>query len=171
MVLPDEASVVRNALQCRVDCPSPTTDSNTAIVGDTSLQEALRSLKNGNTVRPAAGKAWTETIFAGEVLDPALAAAVGRSPSQERQAVIDPLAATAIKYHLRRSSGYFPKESAGDLLFARTSDLPALAWLATFVWALFVAATLEASSSMLSLLLAAVVHVSCRAGDRRRMDF
>jgi hypothetical protein len=146
MVLPDEASVVRTLFNA-VLTAQPYTDSNTAIVGDTSLQEALRSLKNGKTVRPAAGKAWTEAIFAGEVLDPVLAAAVGRSPSPERQAVIDPLAAPAIKYHLDALQDTFRKNLQG-IYFRQNFRFAGIGMAATFVWALFVAATLEASSSM-----------------------
>ncbi|HWS17007.1 MAG TPA: hypothetical protein VN223_03295, partial [Candidatus Elarobacter sp.] len=46
MVLPDEASVVRTLFNVALRA-QPYADSNTAIVGDTSLQDALRSLKNG----------------------------------------------------------------------------------------------------------------------------
>jgi hypothetical protein len=146
MVLPDEASVVRTLFNVALT-PQPYADSNTAIVGDTSLQEALRSLKNENTVRPAAGKAWSEAIFAGEVLDPALATAVGRSPSPERQAVIDPLAAPAIKYHLDALQDTFRKNLQG-IYFRQNFRFAGIGMAATFVWALFVAATLDASSSM-----------------------
>jgi hypothetical protein len=146
MVLPDEASVVRTLFNV-VLTAQPYADSNTAIVGDTSLQEALRSLKNGNTIHPAAGKAWSEAIFAGKVVDPALGAAIGRSPSPETHAVINPLAATAIKYHLDALQDTFRKNLQG-IYFRQNFRYAGIGMAVTFAWALLVAATLEASSSM-----------------------
>jgi Predicted membrane protein (DUF2207) len=146
MVLPDEASVVRTLFNV-VLTAQPYADSRTAVLGDTSLQEALRSLKNGNTIRPAAGKSWSEAIFAGKVVDPALGAAIGRSPSPETHAVIDPLAATAIKYHLDALQDTFRKNLQG-IYFRQNFRYAGIGMAVTFAWALFVAATLEASSSM-----------------------
>jgi hypothetical protein len=146
LVLPDEASVVRTLFNVAL-AAQPYADSHTAIVGDTSLQEALRSLKNGNAIRPAAGKAWSEAIFAGKVPDSALAAAVGHSPAPETHAVIDPLAVAAIKGHLDALQDTFRKNLQG-IYFRQNFRYAGIGMAATFAWALLTAATLAASSSM-----------------------
>jgi hypothetical protein len=146
VVLPDEASVIKTLFNVTLTA-QPYADSHTAILGDTSLQQALRSLKNGNTIRPAAGKTWSDAIFADKVLDPALAAAVGRSPSPETQVVINPLAAAAIKRHLDALQDTFRKNLQG-IYFRQNFRYAGMGMAATFAWALFTAATLDASSSM-----------------------
>jgi len=145
MVLPDEASVVRTLFNV-VLTVQPYADSNTAILGDALL---LRSSGRANSItfRPASGPVRSEAISAGKVLEPGLGAAVGRSPSPETQAVIDPLAAAAIKGHLDALQDTFRKNLQG-IYFRQNFRCAGMGMATTFAWALFTAATLEASSSM-----------------------
>ncbi len=145
ILLPDEASVVRTLFNV-VLTVQPYADSNTAILGDALL---LRSSGRANSItfRPASGPVRSEAISAGRVLEPGLGAAVGRSPSPETQVVIDPLAAAAIKGHLDALQDTFRKNLQG-IYFRQNFRYAGMGMAATFAWALFTAATLDAPSSM-----------------------
>jgi hypothetical protein len=146
ILLPDEASVVRTLFNV-VLTVQPYADSNTAILGDALLQTWNSSANSSITFRPASGPVRSEAISAGRVLEPGLGAAVGRSPSPETQVVIDPLAAAAIKGHLDALQDTFRKNLQG-IYFRQNFRYAGMGMAATFVWALFTAATLDASSSM-----------------------
>ncbi|HXA86254.1 MAG TPA: hypothetical protein VNZ47_14330 [Candidatus Dormibacteraeota bacterium] len=145
MALPDEASLIRSIFNV-VLTVQPYTDSNTAILGD-ALLLASGGRTNSITFRPVTGTVHSGPIFAGKVLEPGLGAAVGRSPSPETQAVIDPLAAAAIKGHLDALQDTFRKNLHG-IYFRQNFRYAGIGMAATFAWALFAAATLDASSSM-----------------------
>jgi len=145
ILLPDEASVVRTLFNV-VLTVQPYADSNTAILGDALL---LRSSGRANSItfRQANETVRREGIFAGTTLEPGSGAAVGRSPSPETQVVIDPLAAAAIKGHLDALQDTFRKNLQG-IYFRQNFRYAGMGMAATFAWALFTAATLDASSSM-----------------------
>ena len=145
IVLPDEASVVRTLFNV-VLTVQPYADSNTAILGDALL---LRSSGRANSItfRQANETVRREGIFAGTTLEPGSGAAVGRSPSPETQVVIDPLAAAAIKGHLDALQDTFRKNLQG-IYFRQNFRYAGMGMAATFAWALFTAATLDAPSSM-----------------------
>jgi hypothetical protein len=74
-------------------------------------------------------------------------AAVGRSLSPESQVVIDPLAMPAIKTHIDALQDTFRKNLQG-IYFRQNFRYAGIGMAATFAWAMFTAATLEAASSM-----------------------
>ncbi|HZE81768.1 MAG TPA: hypothetical protein VE604_12770 [Candidatus Polarisedimenticolia bacterium] len=145
IVLPDEASVVRTLFNV-VLTVQPYADSNTAILGDALLLKSSGQA-NSITFRPESGPVRSEAISADRVLETGLGAAVGRSPSPETQVVIDPLAAAAIKGHLDALQDTFRKNLQG-IYFRQNFRYAGMGMAATFAWALFTAATLEAPSSM-----------------------
>jgi hypothetical protein len=144
-VLPDEASLIKSIFNV-VLTAQPYADSNTAILGD-ALLPASGGRVDSITFRRASDTVRSEPIFAGKVLEPGLGAAVGRSPSPETQAVIDPLAAAAIKGHLDALQDTFRK-NLQKIYFRQNFRYAGIGMAATFAWALFTAATLDASSSM-----------------------
>ena len=74
-------------------------------------------------------------------------AAVGRSPLPESQVVIDPLAGPTIKGYIDALQGTYSKNLQG-VYFRQNFRYAGIGMAATLAWALFTAATLEASSSM-----------------------
>ncbi|MCU1333968.1 MAG: hypothetical protein JWM08_2960 [Candidatus Angelobacter sp.] len=144
MVLPDEASLVRTLFNLVLPL-QPYADSSTKILGDAPV-EVLRSQGKGNTLLGRAGKlVLGEAILAEGMGKTALSAAVARSPLPE-PVVIDPLAATAIKYHLGALQDTFRKNLQG-VYFSQNFRFAGIGTAVTFAWALLVAATLDASSS------------------------
>lgn len=146
ILLPDEAAVVRTLFNA-VATVQPYADSNTAMVGEASLLTRNSNTESGVIFRPAAVPIRSKSAFAEEMVVPGSSAAVGRAPSPESQVVIDPLAAAAIKGHIDALQDTFRKNLQG-IYFRQNFRYAGIGMAATFVWAMFTAATLEASSSM-----------------------
>jgi hypothetical protein len=146
ILLPDEAAVVRTLFNV-VSTVQPYADSNTAIVGEASAQTTNSNTKSGAVIRPAVVPMRSNSAFAEKMVMPVSGAAVGRAPSAESQVVIDPLAASAIKGHIDALQETYRKNLQG-IYFRQNFRYAGIGMAATFAWALFTAAALEASSSM-----------------------
>lgn len=145
ILLPEEASVMRTLFQT-LSTVQPYTDSNTAIIGEPSPQTSAKP-EIHNATFPPSGVAMRNSAVSEEMVTPNSGAAVGRAPSPENQVVIDPLAGSAIKGHIDTLQDTFRKNLQG-VYFRQNFRYAGIGALATFVWGLFTAATLEASSSM-----------------------
>src|SRR6478672_3873774 len=146
IVLPDEACVIKTLFNV-VPAVKPYSDSNTAILGDAFPQSSIGQTNAGVTLRSAGGPARPQAIFGGKAVASVSGAAVGRSASPERQAVIDPLAGPVIKSHLDALQDTFRRNLQG-IYFRQNFRYAGIGAAATFAWGLFIAATLEVSSSM-----------------------
>ena len=146
IVLPDEACAVRTLFNV-VLAVQPYTDSNTAILGDASPQTSISQTNTSVTFRSTGEPAPPEATFGGKAIASISGAAVGLSPSPERQAVIDPLAGQDIKGHLDALQDTFRKNLQG-IYFRQNFRYAGIGVVATFAWGLFIAATLEVGSSM-----------------------
>jgi len=146
IVLPDEACVIKTLFNV-VPAVKPYSDSNTAILGDAFPQSSIGQTNAGVTLRSAGEPARPQAIFGGKAVASVSGAAVGRSASPERQAVIDPLAGPVIKSHLDALQDTFRRNLQG-IYFRQNFRYAGIGAAATFAWGLFIAATLEVSSSM-----------------------
>ncbi|MGZ4845279.1 MAG: DUF2207 family protein, partial [Candidatus Angelobacter sp.] len=146
-VLPDEASVIKTMFS--VEQPvRPYAASNTAVVGTASPQSAAEIRANAEMAFSRTGQTLRGEATSGDdVVTPGAGLAVGRSASPHRQAVINPLAVAAIKGHLDALQDTFGKNLQG-IYFRQNFRYAGIGMIATFAWALFIAATLDASSSM-----------------------
>jgi hypothetical protein len=146
ILLPDEAAVVRTLFNV-LSTVQPYADSNTAIIGEPSPQTSGRQAIHNASFPPAVVTMRNDGAFSEEMVAPGSGAAVGRAPSPESQVVIDPLAASAIKNHIDALQDTFRKNLQG-VYFRQNFRYAGIGVFATFAWGLFIAATLEASSSM-----------------------
>ena len=140
ILLPDEASVVKTLFNNAISTVQPYADSNTAIIGEASPPTTNNNTKNGAIFRPVAVPMRRNGPFGS-------GAAAGLSPSPESQVVIDPLATAAIKGHIDALQDTFRKNLQG-IYFRQNFRYAGLGMAATFTWAMFTAASLQASSSM-----------------------
>ena len=141
-VLPDEASVVRTLFNME-QTVQPYADSNSAIVGNPDAQKSGTSAGASMT-----SSATTHSIRAGSGANAAGAAtAVGLAPASLSMAIVNPQAGAEIKTHIDALQDTFRKNLQG-VYFRQNFIFAGLGMLATLVWGLFVAATLEESSSM-----------------------
>jgi hypothetical protein len=145
ILLPEEASVVRSIFGV-VSTVQPYADSNTAIIGEPSPPGKNKLAKSGVTV-PLAVMPMRSNGGSGESAVPSAGAAVGRSLSPESQAIIDPLAMSAIKTHIDALQDTFRKNLQG-IYFRQNFRYAGIGMAITFAWAMFTAAMLEAASSM-----------------------
>ena len=151
ILLPEEAALVKTIFNA-ASTVQPYADSNTAILGVASSPTSIKQTSgsqasNSIPLRPAAasmrGNSTMDETMAGD----GSGAAVGRSPLPESQVVIDPLAASAIKGHIDALQDTFRKNLQG--IYSRQNfRYTGIGMAATLAWALLIAATLEASSSM-----------------------
>src|ERR1044071_940036 len=140
-VLPDEASVVRTLFNME-QTVQPYADSNSAIVGSPDVQRS-GSIAAANMTSPRTA----QSIRSGSGELPAAAAAVGMAPAPSSMAIINPQAGAEIKAHIDALQDTFRKNLQG-VYFRQNFIFAGLGMLATLVWGLFVATTLEESSSM-----------------------
>jgi len=139
-LLPDEASVIRTLFNTE-QTVQPYADSKSAIVGDSDRQKP-GSLANANMPSP------TQPIRGGSSEQAAgAAAAVGLAPSSSSMAIVNPQAGAEIKAHIDAMQDAFSKNLQG-VYFRQNFIYAGLGMAATLLWGLFVAATLEESSSM-----------------------
>jgi len=139
-LLPDEASVIRTLFNTE-QTVQPYADSKSAIVGDSNRQKP-GSLANANMPSPA------QPIRGGSSEQAAgMAAAVGLAPSSSSMAIVNPQAGAEIKAHIDAMQDAFSKNLQG-VYFRQNFIYAGLGMAATLLWGLFVAATLEESSSM-----------------------
>jgi hypothetical protein len=137
-VLPDEASVIRTLFNTE-QTVQPYADSKSAIVGNPDPQKP-GSAPGANMAKPA------QPIRGGSGEQTAgTACAVGLTPSS--MAIVNPQAGAEIKAHIDALQDAFRKNLQG-IYFRQNFIYAGLGMAATLVWALFVAATLEESSSM-----------------------
>jgi hypothetical protein len=139
-LLPDEASVIRTLFNTE-QTVQPYADSKSAIVGDSDRQKP-GSLANANMpspVQPIRGGSSEQAAGA--------AAAVGLAPSSSSMAIVNPQAGAEIKAHIDAMQDAFSKNLQG-VYFRQNFIYAGLGMAATLLWGLFVAATLEESSSM-----------------------
>jgi hypothetical protein len=146
VLLPDEASLLKTLFNV-VSKVQPYADSNTAIVGVASPLTTNSNTKNGAIFRPAAVAMRSEGAFAEKTSVSGSGTAAGLLPSPESHVIIDPLAAAAIKGHIDALQDTFRKNLQG-IYFRQNFRYAGIGMAATFVWAMFTAAALEASSSM-----------------------
>jgi hypothetical protein len=146
ILLADEASLVRTLFNV-ASTVQPYADSNTAILGQTPPQTSNSQTNNSSPLRPTVVSMRSNGTFSEKMAVPGLGAAVGRSPSPESQVVVNPLAMAAIKSHIDALQDTFRKNLQG-IYFRQNFRYAGIGMAATFAWAMFVAATLEASSSM-----------------------
>lgn len=139
-LLPDEASVIRTLFNTE-QTVQPYADSRSAIVGNPNRQKP-GSLANANVPSPAQpirGGSSEQTAGTGT--------AVGLAPSSSSMAIVNPQAGAEIKAHIDALQDSFRKNLQG-VYFRQNFIYAGLGMAATLVWGLFVAATLEESSSM-----------------------
>jgi hypothetical protein len=138
-VLPDEASVIRTLFNTE-QTVQPYADSKSAIVGSPDRQKAGITGANlpapGQPVRSGSGEQAAGT-----------ATAVGLAPASSSMAIVNPQAGAEIKAHIDALQDAFRKNLQG-VYFRQNFIYAGLGMAATLVWGLFVAATLEESSSM-----------------------
>ncbi|HVG90395.1 MAG TPA: hypothetical protein VNB54_02795 [Alphaproteobacteria bacterium] len=140
-VLPDEASVLRTLFNTE-QTVRPYADSSSAIVGNPDVQKSSTSasvnMASPVTVQPIRGSSGA---------DAASAAAVGLAPSASTMAIVNPRAGAEIKAHIDALQDTFRKNLQG-VYFRQNFIYAGLGMAATLAWGLFVAATLQESSSM-----------------------
>jgi hypothetical protein len=141
-VLPDEASVIRTLFNTE-QTVQPYADSNTAIVGSPDAGKSGRltgaNMTSPVTVQPIRGGSGTDAAGA--------AAAVGLAPSPSSMAIVNPQAGAEIKAHIDAMQDTFRKNLQG-VYFRQNFIFAGLGMLATLSWSLFVATTVQESSSM-----------------------
>jgi hypothetical protein len=150
ILLPDEASVIKTLFNA-VSTVQPYADSNTAILGAPSLPTSSQQT-SGSQASSISPSPVIASVRGGGALSESTAgdgsgAAVGRSPLPEGQVVIDPLAGPTIKGYVDALQGTYSKNLQG-VYFRQNFRYAGIGMAATLAWALFTAATLEASSSM-----------------------
>jgi len=142
IVLPDEASVVRTLFNVQPTV-QPYSESNTAIVGSPDAQKSGRladaDMRSPASVQPIRGGTSTEAA--------GTAAAVGLAFAPSTIAIINPRAGEEIKTHIDALQDTFRKNLQG-VYFRQNFGFAGLGMAATLAWGLFVAATLQESSSM-----------------------
>jgi Predicted membrane protein (DUF2207) len=143
ILLPDEASAVRTLFNV-VSTVQPYAESNTGIIGDPASTAINNNTKNDAIVRPVAVPMRSAGAFAEKMNS---GAAVGLSPSPESQVVINPQDGAVIKEHIDALQDTFRKNLQG-IYFRQNFRYAGIGAAATFAWAMFTAATLEAQSSM-----------------------
>lgn len=136
-VLPDEASVVRTLfnVEQRVQ---PYAGSNSAIVGSPDAQKSGR-FAGANMTSPATAQPIREAA--------GTATTVGLTPAPSSMAIVNPRAGAEIKTHIDALQDTFRKNLQG-VYFRQNFIYAGLGMAATLAWSLFVAATLQESSSM-----------------------
>src|SRR5437868_1331926 len=141
-VLPDEASVIRTLFNME-QTVQPYTDSNSAIVGSPDARKSS-TFAGANMTPPATA----QPIRSGSGEQAACTAtAVGLAPAPSSMAIVNPRAAADIKTHIDALQDTFRKNLQG-VYFRQNFIFAGLGMLATLAWGLFVATTLEESSSM-----------------------
>ncbi len=142
-VLPDEASVVRTLFNMQ-QTVQPYADSTTAIVGspDAGKSGGLTGANMPSPVQPIRGSSGRDAASAA-----AAAARLARSPSASTMAIVNPHAGAEIKTHIDALQDTFRKNLQG-VYFRQNFIFAGLGMLATLAWSLFVATTLQESSSM-----------------------
>jgi predicted membrane protein DUF2207 len=139
-VLPDEASVIRTLFNTEQSV-QPYADSRSAIVGNPDRQKP-GSFAGANLPSPA------QPIRGGSGEQAAgTACAVGLAHASSSMAIVNPQAGAEIKAHIDALQDAFRKNLQG-VYFRQNFVYAGLGMAATLVWGLFVAATLEESSSM-----------------------
>lgn len=139
-VLPDEASVIRTLFNTEQSV-QPYADSRSAIVGNPDRQKP-GSFAGANLPSPA------QPVRSGSGEQAAgTATAVGLAPASSSMAIVNPQAGAEIKAHIDALQDAFRKNLQG-VYFRQNFIYAGLGMAATLVWGLFVAATLEESSSM-----------------------
>ena len=137
-VLPDEASVIRTLFNTE-QTVQPYADSKAAIVGNPDRQKAgsFAGANIPSPAQPARGGSGEQAA--------GTACAVGLAPAS--MAIVNPRAGAEIKAHIDALQDAFRKNLQG-VYFRQNFIFAGLGMAATLVWGLFVAATLEESSSM-----------------------
>ena len=137
-VLPDEASVIRTLFNTE-QTVQPFGDSKAAIVGNPDRQKAgsFAGANIPSPAQPARGGSGEQAA--------GTACAVGLAPAS--MAIVNPRAGAEIKAHIDALQDAFRKNLQG-VYFRQNFIFAGLGMAATLVWGLFVAATLEESSSM-----------------------
>ncbi|HEX9255289.1 MAG TPA: hypothetical protein VF938_07080, partial [Candidatus Angelobacter sp.] len=143
-VLPDEASVIRTLFNME-QTVQPYADSNTAIVGSPDARKpgtfAGANMTSSATAQPIIIRGCSGADAA------SAAAAVGLATAPSSMAIVNPRAAPEIKAHIDALQDTFRKNLQG-VYFRQNFIFAGLGMLATLAWGLFVATTLEESSSM-----------------------
>jgi hypothetical protein len=145
ILMPDEASAVRSLFNV-VSTVQPYADSNTAILGATSLPASIQQT-SGSQASNISRSPVAASMQGNSAVSADSGAAVGRSPLPESQVVIDPLAGPTIKGHIDALQETYSKNLRG-VYFRQNFRYAGIGAAATLAWALYTAATLEASSSM-----------------------
>ncbi|HEY2113651.1 MAG TPA: hypothetical protein VGJ51_01070 [Candidatus Angelobacter sp.] len=140
-VLPDEASMVRMLFNME-QTVQPYADSNSGIVGSPDAQQS-RKFADANMTSPAIA----QPIRGSGEQAAGTATAVGLAPSPATTAIVNPQAGAEIKAHIDALQDTFRKNLQG-VYFRQNFIFAGLGMLATLAWSLFVATTLEESSSM-----------------------
>jgi len=141
-VLPDEASVVRTLFNME-QTVQPYADSNSAIIGNPDVQRsggfAAANMTSPATTQPISGGSGEQVVGS--------ATAVGMAPAPSTMAIVNPQAGAEIKAHIDALQDTFRKNLQG-VYFRQNFIYAGLGMATTLVWGLFVATTLEESSSM-----------------------
>jgi hypothetical protein len=146
ILLPEEASLVRTIFGV-VSTVQPYADSNSAIIGEPAPPEKNELAKSRVAVHPAAIPMRSSGVFSERSVVSGSGAAVGQALAPESHVLIDPLAATAIKGHIDALQDTFRKNLQG-IYFRQNFRYAGIGMAVTFAWGMFVAATLQAASSM-----------------------
>jgi hypothetical protein len=141
-LLPDEASMVRTLFNME-QTVQPYADSNSAIVGSPDAQKsggsAGANMPSPASVQPIRGSSGVDAASA--------ATAVGLAPAPSTMAIVNPQAGAEIKAHIDALQDTFRKNLQG-MYFRQNFIYAGLGMITTLIWGLFVATTLEESSSM-----------------------
>jgi len=143
IVLPDEASVLRTLFNTE-QTVQPYADSNSAIVGNPDAQKP-GSFAGENMTSPVTA----QPIRGSSGADAPSGAAVGLAPapSASTMAIVNPRAGAEIKTYIDALQDTFRKNLQG-VYFRQNFIFAGLGMAATLTWGLFVATTLQESSSM-----------------------
>ena len=143
IVLPDEASVLRTLFNTE-QTVQPYADSNSAIVGNPDAQKP-GSFAGENMTSPVTA----QPIRGSSSADAPSGAAVGLAPapSASTMAIVNPRAGAEIKTYIDALQDTFRKNLQG-VYFRQNFIFAGLGMAATLTWGLFVATTLQESSSM-----------------------
>jgi hypothetical protein len=144
-VLPDEASLIKSMFGV-TQLVQSYPDTGGAIVGVASAE--VSDTRNANLKFGALG----QQLYDDAILpDDAVASAVGLATAQKTEAtsqiILDPSARPTIANHLSAIQATF-RENLQGVYFRQNLRYAGLGMLATFAWGLFVAFTLNASSSV-----------------------
>lgn len=142
---PEEAALLKTLFSAEAPVEGYAA-SKTAIVGAASPAPA--NLGNANVVfRGREARPQNNSVFGDDVAEASVGVTAARSGPPLSEVVIDPASAPAIKYHLDAIQDTFRKNLQG-IYFRQNFIFSGIGTIATFIWGLTTAFSLDAQSSL-----------------------